>query len=297
MKKLFVLFAVVMLVLTGCNKTQPVENNTESETVLDMSKANSIADLKGAKIAVQAGTLHAELASQIEDATLTSYAEISDMVAAVKSGGENGAIMDEPIGIVYAMKDSSLDFIHFRNNDNGFKADASLYSNSAAFVKGAPLYEEVNSIISEVPMDTYLELMEQILKISDGGTVDMFVLESEEPTEYKGVLRVGMECASEPFNWTDIEGSTFGSVPIKSAGYEGMTANGLDVQVAKYVANKLGYELEVYAIEWDSLLPALSAGQIDCIIGNMSPTEERKAAGYDFTSSYYDVNYVILYKK
>ena len=114
--------------------------------------------------------------------------------------------------------------------------------------------------------------------------------------ETKNVLVVGMECASEPFNWTDVDEPSSGSVVIAKGDGAGEYCNGLDVQVAKYVANKLGKELEVYALEWDSLLPALDSGAIDCVIGNMSPREDRKV-NYDFTSSYYDVNYVVLVKK
>ena len=110
------------------------------------------------------------------------------------------------------------------------------------------------------------------------------------------VLVVGMECASEPFNWTDVDEPSFGSVTIAKGEGVGEYCNGLDVQVAKYVAKQLGKELQVYALEWDSLLPALDSGAIDCVIGNMSPREDRKV-NYDFTSSYYDVNYVVLIKK
>ena len=70
-------------------------------------------------------------------------------------------------------------------------------------------------------------------------------------------FRVGMECAYEPYNWTDISGASFGAVPISGEGKDGLYANGYDVQIAKYVAARLGMNLEIYSIEWDSLLPAL----------------------------------------
>lgn len=119
---------------------------------------------------------------------------------------------------------------------------------------------------------------------------------NNQPQEDENVLVVGMECASEPFNWTDVDGASSGSVVIAKGEGAGEYCNGLDVQVAKYVANKLGKQLQVYALDWDSLLPALDSGAIDCVIGNMSPREDRKV-NYDFTSSYYDVNYVVLIRK
>lgn len=294
MKKLFCLL-LCLLVLCGCTNNN-ANTDTDTTTAIDMSTVSSIADLKGAKIAVQTD-LHEELAKQVEDVEYQFYDNLDMSVTAVKTGIMDCAIMDQPIAYVYTMKDDSLAYVDFTNNVNGFTVSEADYANSAAFKKGNELRDEVEAIITSVDMDTYHELMNQILVVSNGGELENgFVLEYEEPTNPDGVLRVGMECASEPFNWTDIDGASFGSVTIASGEGAGQPCNGLDVQVAKYVAAKLNKTLEVYAIEWDSLLPALDAGTIDCIIGNMSPREDRKV-NYDFTSSYYDVDYVVLYNK
>ena len=84
------------------------------------------------------------------------------------------------------------------------------------------------------------------------------------------VLKVGMECAYAPFNWTQTDDSE-GAVKIANAeGY----ANGYDVQVAKNIADALGVTLEIYG---------------------MSPTDERKET-IDFSSNYYISNLVIITK-
>ena len=112
-------------------------------------------------------------------------------------------------------------------------------------------------------------------------------------TEQTGdVLKVGMECAYAPFNWTQASEAE-GAVKIANAeGY----ANGYDVQIAKKIAEKLGKKLEIYAYEWEALIPAVDSGNLDCIIAGMSPTEERKQT-IDFSSNYYDSNLVIIVKK
>ena len=110
-------------------------------------------------------------------------------------------------------------------------------------------------------------------------------------TETAKVLKVGMECAYAPFNWTQTDDSE-GAVKIANAeGY----ANGYDVQVAKKIADAIGYELEVYAYEWDALIPAVDSGALDCIIAGMSPTDERKET-IDFSSNYYISNLVVITK-
>jgi len=102
-----------------------------------------------------------------------------------------------------------------------------------------------------------------------------------------------MECASDPYNWTDVEANT-SNYPI--ANNNGFYANGYDVQVSAYLAYKLGMKLEVYAYEWDSLIPAVQSSAIDAIIAGMSPTTER-AEVIDFTDVYYDTNFVIVVNK
>ncbi len=101
-------------------------------------------------------------------------------------------------------------------------------------------------------------------------------------------LRIGMECAYAPFNWTQTDASN-GAVPIESGDY----ANGYDVQIAKKIAEGLGKELVIVKTEWDGLVPAVQSGVIDGIIAGMSPTEERKLS-IDFTDNYYVSDLVIV---
>lgn len=100
------------------------------------------------------------------------------------------------------------------------------------------------------------------------------------------VLRVGMECAYAPFNWTQLteevpDGSK--AVPIYgSSDY----AYGYDVMVAQKLADQMGMTLEVHKVEWDSIGLSLDANEYDCIIAGMGRTKEREAS-YSFTEPYY----------
>ncbi len=106
------------------------------------------------------------------------------------------------------------------------------------------------------------------------------------------VLRVGMECAYAPYNWAQKD-ETNGAVPIA-----GSTefAYGYDVMMAKYLAEKLGYTLEIYQIDWDSLPIALQSNKIDCVIAGQSITAERLQT-VDFTTPYYYASIVGLTKE
>ena len=118
---------------------------------------------------------------------------------------------------------------------------------------------------------------------------------SDDLTKIKeaGKIVVGMECAYAPYNWTTAQSSDT-TVPISNS--TGSYADGYDVQIAKLIAEELGVELEIKAIEWDGLIPALEAGEIDMIIAGMSPTEERKLS-IDFSNTYFDSNLVMVVKK
>lgn len=109
----------------------------------------------------------------------------------------------------------------------------------------------------------------------------------------EGVLVVGMECAYAPFNWTETE-STDSNVEI--ANLPSAYAEGYDVQVAKILAEELGLQLQIKALEWGALINNLNTGGIDAIIAGMSPTAERLEA-IDFTSAYYESTHVLLVQK
>lgn len=107
------------------------------------------------------------------------------------------------------------------------------------------------------------------------------------------VLKVGMECAYQPYNWTQLDSSN-GAVAIK--GRNGEYANGYDVKIAQKIADALDMKLEIYAYEWSSLIPAVQSGALDLIIAGMSPTAERKEE-IDFSDPYYNSNLVVVVKK
>lgn len=108
----------------------------------------------------------------------------------------------------------------------------------------------------------------------------------------KKVLKVGMECAYAPYNWsqTSADGGA-----VKIAGTSEY-AYGYDVIMAKKMAESMGAELEIHKIEWDGLAPAVVSGKIDAAIAGMSITSERKQA-VDFTKPYYYATVVALVKK
>lgn len=278
---------------TGCGSS----NNGGSDTAsVDVRNAKTIADLKGAKIAAQAGTFHADALSQIPDVQSSTYPEFADLLTALKSGAIDGYIAEEPTALSVCGSNDELTYLPFKNNDTGFTATAADVGIAIGLKKGNALRDQINTVLAEITEEQRSQLMEQIVTLASGGTVTEFAVHCDAPATTTGTLKIGMECAYEPYNWTDTDGSSFGAVPISSEGQQGLYANGYDVQIAQYVANRLGLKLEIYAMEWDSLIPAVNSGAIDTIVAGMSPTAER-AQEIDFTDTYYESNLVVIIRK
>ena len=105
-------------------------------------------------------------------------------------------------------------------------------------------------------------------------------------------LTVAMECAYAPYNWTQTDDSN-GAVQIRdSSDY----AYGYDVMMAKKIAEALGQEVEIVKLDWDSLVPAVMSGDVDCVIAGQSITSKR-AEQVDFSDPYYYASIVTLVKK
>lgn len=288
MKKIIclALALVMVLCLCACGGTQ----------AKDISDAKSLADLDGARIAAQAGTFHEKAMAQIPNVQSSTLPEFSDLLIALQSGTIDGYVAEEPTAIEVCLGDSNLSYLPLVNNDTGFTATDADVGIAVGLATGNQMREQINGILAEIPTETRAALMDQMVRLSAGQDVGELALKSTAPENPSGVLKVGMECAYAPFNWTDMAGATQGAIPISSQGSEGLYANGYDVQIAQYIANKLGMKLEIYAISWEGLLPAVQSGTVDAIIAGMSPTAEREAE-IDFTDVYYSSNLVVIYKK
>jgi len=106
-----------------------------------------------------------------------------------------------------------------------------------------------------------------------------------------GVLRVGMECAYAPYNWTQADDSN-GGVPIFNSSYY---AYGYDVMMAKKICETNGWTLEIHKLDWDSIPIAVQSGEVDVGICGQSITAKRMET-VDFSDPYYYASIVTLVK-
>ena len=98
----------------------------------------------------------------------------------------------------------------------------------------------------------------------------------------RGQLILGTESTYPPFEFIVMENGA--SVTV-----------GFDVSLAQAVADKLGVELVTSEMAFDSLIPAVQAGNVD-IAASITPTEERMQA-VNFSENYYDTTNVFVVRK
>ncbi len=72
--------------------------------------------------------------------------------------------------------------------------------------------------------------------------------------------------------------------------------DGIDMAIAKAIAEDNGKEAKIENMEFDSLLIALENGQIDAAIAGMTITEDRKKS-VDFSTPYYTATQVMIVKE
>lgn len=85
----------------------------------------------------------------------------------------------------------------------------------------------------------------------------------------KGTLTMGTNAAFPPYEFMGEDGSI----------------TGIDAEIAKAVCDKLGYELEIKDMEFDSLISAVAGGSIDFVLAGLTKNAEREEK-VNFSSTY-----------
>lgn len=71
---------------------------------------------------------------------------------------------------------------------------------------------------------------------------------------------------------------------------------GFDIDLIKLVGDKLGYDIQVQNMDFNSLITALQADKFDVVISGMTPTEDRDKV-VDFSVPYYETEQYLIFNK
>ncbi|MCR5304000.1 MAG: transporter substrate-binding domain-containing protein [Lachnospiraceae bacterium] len=264
MRKLFVSAAAAVLsfaLLTGCGSS--VAPNT----------VNSVDDLKGKIVGVQLGTTGDIYISDYEKdgsgTTVERYNKGADAVQALKQGRIDAVIIDEQPALKFVEKNDDLKVLDEAFSDEQY---------AICIAKGSDLTAQFNSAISELKADGTLQSI--IDNYIGDDTVGKSPYTTPEGTQYsKGMLKMATNAAFEPYEY-----------------YEGEEIKGIDVDLAKAICDRLGYELQVEDMEFDAIITAVSSGKSDFGAAGMTVTEDR-LKNIDFTDTYTTTKQMIIVRK
>lgn len=106
-----------------------------------------------------------------------------------------------------------------------------------------------------------------------------------------GVVGGGVQAADKVY----INGIDANFPPFAYIDKDGKPA-GFDVEALDWIAQEMGFKVQHKAIDWDAIIPTLTAHKIDLIASGLSVTEERKKQ-IDFTIPYWEIKQVMVVKK
>ena len=97
----------------------------------------------------------------------------------------------------------------------------------------------------------------------------------------KTTFVMGIDAEYPPFSYIDANGEY----------------TGFDVEICKAACDLLGWDLQVFGVNWDQKLVQLDAKECDCIWSGMTILDSMKDAGYVLSAPYYDNTQVIMVKE
>ena len=103
----------------------------------------------------------------------------------------------------------------------------------------------------------------------------------QKAAESEKVLKVGVIADFAPFEFQDENGKEY---------------QGFDMDLIRAVGEEMGYKVEINNLNFDGLIPALEAGNIDVCISGMTINEERKQK-VNFSDPYYKSGLSIIVAK
>lgn len=261
MKKLAVLLMAVCMTATlaACGK---VAENT----------VFSADDLPGKTIGVQLGTTGDIYASEYEaeGSTIERYNKGNDAVQALKQGKIDCVIIDSQPALAFVEKNPELTILE---EEFAVEEYAMCVSKDNADLTAA-----INGALAELKADGTLDAI--IANYIGDETKGQNPYVSDEGADRsKGTLVMATNAAFEPYEY-----------------YEGEKIVGIDADMAQAVCDKLGYELVIEDMEFDSIINAVQSGKADIGVAGMTVTEDRLQS-IDFTDSYTTATQVIIVRK
>ena len=264
------------LVLTACSSTSSSTAASASSTAGSAASAagseastqaiQALEDLAGKTVGVQLGTTGDLLMSEevgkadgLNLAGVEQYNKAADAVQALLTNKIDAVCIDDQVAKNFvAANEDKLTML-----DTAYKEE----SYAIAVSKDNPeLTEALNGAIAELKEDGTLDaILNKYIAKEEGATGYV----TPEGTEYpNGTLVMATNATFDPYEYI-----------------ENGEIVGIDAEFAKALCDKLGYDLHIEDMEFDSIIAAVNSGKADFGMAGMTVTPERQEQ-IDFTDTY-----------
>ena len=264
------------LALTACSSTSSSTAASASSTASSAASTaaseastqaiQTLDDLNGKTVGVQLGTTGDLMMSEevgkadgLNLAGVEQYSKAADAVQALLTNKIDAVCIDDQVAKNFvAANPDELTMLDTAYSEESY---------AIAVSKDNPeLTEKLNGAIAELKEDGTLDaILNKYIAKEEGATGYV----SPEGTEYpNGTLVMATNAAFDPYEYI-----------------ENGEIVGIDAEFAKALCDKLGYDLEIEDMEFDSIIAAVVSGKADFGMAGMTVTPEREEQ-IDFTDTY-----------
>ena len=264
------------LALTACSSTSSSTAASASSTASSAASTaaseastqaiQTLEDLNGKTVGVQLGTTGDLMMSEevgkadgLNLAGVEQYSKAADAVQALLTNKIDAVCIDDQVAKNFvAANPDELTMLDTAYSEESY---------AIAVSKDNPeLTEKLNGAIAELKEDGTLDaILNKYIAKEEGATGYV----SPEGTEYpNGTLVMATNAAFDPYEYI-----------------ENGEIVGIDAEFAKALCDKLGYDLHIEDMEFDSIIAAVNSGKADFGMAGMTVTPEREEQ-IDFTDTY-----------
>ncbi len=264
------LAAVCVVSLTACGGSSSSEEGSSDSSAQESAAIESREDLEGKKIGVQQGTTgDLSVTDEFGDENVERYNKGFEAVQALTQGKIDAVVIDD------------LPAQEFVKQSEGLKILDGAYSEeqyALCFAKdNQELCDQVNEVIQELKDDgTFDEIANSYIGDSAG---ENYYESPADVDRSGGTLVMATNAEFPPYEY-----------------YEGDEIIGLDADFAQAIADRLGMDLKIEDMAFDSIIPAVTSGKADFGAAGMTVTEERQQQVL-FSDTYYTARQVIIVKE
>ena len=233
-------------------------------------EVTSVEDLADLKIGVQTGTTGDSQASDAvnADSQMQRYNKGADAIQALKNGKIDCVVIDSLPAEKFVAANDDLKIVEGIFDTEEY---------AMCFKKGNELRDEFNTALAELKEDGTLD---EIMSNYIGDEVGQHPYESPADVDRSnGTLTMATNAEFEPWEYK-----------------EGTDIVGIDADISQAICDKLGYELKIEDMAFETILASVNSGKADFGAAGMTVTPEREES-VDFTDTYANATQVVIVRK